>query len=54
MNITYMMIPRPITGLVSISQQREEKSGSVHLVTTLNKAVLLHQHNVYSTEITGI
>ena len=41
-----MMIPLPITGLVSIPQQREEKSGSVHLVTPLNEAVLLHQHNV--------
>ena len=54
MNITYMMIPLPITGLVSISQQREEKSGSVHLVTPLNEAVLLHQHNVYSSVITSI
>ena len=54
MNITYMTIPLPITGLVSISQQREEKSGSVHLVTTLNEAVLLNQHNVYSSVITSI
>ena len=53
MNITYMTILLPITGLVSISQQREEKSGFVHLVTILNEAVLLHQHNVYNTVITA-
>ena len=39
-----MTTPLPITGSVSISQQREEKSGFVLLVPPPNETVLLPQH----------